>query len=128
MLCLVQRLKGQRPVFAFVSFVTFGSFVFQHSVATRARSSVTAGARAPGAQDSPLRPAPTMSKVKIGIVGSRFQADCIAASVRAMPEEAAVIAVASPTSGNADAFAQRHGIPKSYSDRKSTRLNSSHSQ
>ena len=28
-----------------------------------------------------------MSKVGIGIVGSRFQADCIAASVRAMPEE-----------------------------------------
>ncbi len=31
-----------------------------------------------------------MPKVKIGIVGSRFQADCIAASVKAMPEEAEV--------------------------------------
>ncbi len=57
-----------------------------------------------------------MSKVKIGIVGSRFQADCIAASVRAMPEEAEVVAVASPTAGNADTFAKRHGIPRSYSD------------
>ena len=37
-----------------------------------------------------------MSKVKIGIIGSRFQADCIAASVRAMPDEAEVAAVASP--------------------------------
>ena len=27
-----------------------------------------------------------VSKVRIGIVGSRFQADCIAASVKAMPE------------------------------------------
>src|SRR6266516_2644769 len=55
-------------------------------------------------------------KVGIGIVGSRFQADCIAASVKAMPEEAEVVAVASPTRGNAEAFAQRHGIPKFYSD------------
>jgi len=52
-----------------------------------------------------------MPKVKIGIVGSRFQADCIAASVKAMPEEAEVVAVASPTPGNAQAFARRHGIP-----------------
>src|ERR1043165_5341593 len=52
-----------------------------------------------------------MANVKIGIVGSRFQADCIAASVKAMPEEAEVGAVASPTEGNAQAFAQRNGIP-----------------
>jgi len=32
-------------------------------------------------------------KVKIGIVGSRFQADCIAASVKSMPEEVAVVAM-----------------------------------
>ena len=57
-----------------------------------------------------------MSKVKIGIVGSRFQADCIAASVKAMPEEAEVVAVASPTPGNAEDFARRHGIPAFYSD------------
>ena len=57
-----------------------------------------------------------MSKVKIGIVGSRFQADCIAASVHAMPEEAEVVAVASPTRGNAEAFARRHGIASHYVD------------
>ena len=57
-----------------------------------------------------------MPRVKIGIVGSRFQADCIAASVKAMPEEAEVVAVASPTPGNAAAFAQRHGIPAFHTD------------
>src|SRR2546423_501171 len=57
-----------------------------------------------------------VSKVRIGIVGSRFQADCIAASVKAMPEEMEVVAVASPTRGNAEAFAKRHGVPRSYSD------------
>src|ERR1700716_1884345 len=57
-----------------------------------------------------------VSKVKIGIVGSRFQADCIAASVKAMPEEMEVVAVASPTEGNAEAFARRHGIGGFYSD------------
>jgi myo-inositol 2-dehydrogenase/D-chiro-inositol 1-dehydrogenase len=57
-----------------------------------------------------------MSKVRIGIVGSRFQADCIAGSVKAMPEEMEVVAVASPSKGNAEAFAHRHGIPAFYSD------------
>jgi predicted dehydrogenase len=57
-----------------------------------------------------------VSKVKIGIVGSRFQADCIAGSVQDMPEEAEVVAVASPTPGNAEAFARRHGIPAAYGD------------
>jgi predicted dehydrogenase len=57
-----------------------------------------------------------MTKVKIGIVGSRFQADCIAASVKAMPEEAEVVAVASPTPGHAEAFAKRHGIPSFHTD------------
>src|SRR5678816_3685025 len=57
-----------------------------------------------------------MTKVKIGIVGSRFQADCIAASVKSMPEEAEVVAVASPTPGNAEAFARRHGIASFHTD------------
>src|SRR2546423_12827236 len=55
-------------------------------------------------------------KVKIGIVGSRFQADCIAAAVKATPDEAEVVAVASPTPGNAQAFAERHGIARAYGD------------
>ena len=53
-----------------------------------------------------------MSKVRIGIIGSRFQADCIAHSVRMMPEEMEVVAVASPSPGNAERFAQQHGIPR----------------
>src|SRR5438552_8595426 len=70
-----------------------------------------------------LRPCPTsattgilarcpMSKVKVGIVGSRFQADCIARAVKAVPEEAELVAVASPTKGHAAEFAKRHGIPQ----------------
>lgn len=54
--------------------------------------------------------------VKIGIVGSRFQADCIASSVRMLPGEAEVVAVASPTPGNARAFAERHGVPRFHTD------------
>ena len=57
-----------------------------------------------------------MSKVGIGIVGSRFQADCIAHSVKMLPDEAEVVAVASPTPGNAESFAKRHGIPGCYVD------------
>jgi predicted dehydrogenase len=57
-----------------------------------------------------------MSKVKIGIVGSRFQADCIASAIGAMPEEAELVAVASPTAGHAEAFARRHGIPAFHAD------------
>ena len=57
-----------------------------------------------------------MSKVGVGIVGSRFQADCIAASVAAMPDEAEVVAVASPTPGNAEALARRHGVRSVYTD------------
>ena len=57
-----------------------------------------------------------MSKVKIGIIGSRFQADCIAHSVRMMPDESEVVAVASPSSGNAKSFAERHAIPAAYQD------------
>ena len=57
-----------------------------------------------------------MSKVGIGIIGSRFQADCVAASAKIMPDDAEVVAVASPTPGNAEAFARRHGIRGCYSD------------
>ena len=57
-----------------------------------------------------------MSKVRIGIIGSRFQADCIAAAVKAMPEEGEVVAVASPTKVHATDFAKRHGIPRAYTD------------
>src|SRR5437879_1901903 len=57
-----------------------------------------------------------MSKVKVGIVGSRFQADCIASAVKAIPEEAELVAVASPTKGHAAEFAKRHGMPQAFTD------------
>ena len=59
-----------------------------------------------------------MSKVRIGIVGSGFQADCIAQAVKTMPEEGEVVAVASPTKGHAAGFAKRHGIPRAYTDHR----------
>jgi hypothetical protein len=33
-----------------------------------------------------------------------------------MPEESEIVAVASPSKGNAEAFAKRHGIANAYSD------------
>ena len=55
-------------------------------------------------------------RVKVGIIGSRFQADIHAASFHVMPHEADVVAVASPTSGNAAALATRFGIPRVFTD------------
>jgi predicted dehydrogenase len=55
-------------------------------------------------------------KVKVGIIGSRFEADIHAASFQIMPEEAEVVAVASPTPGNAAELAKRYGIPKVFLD------------
>ncbi len=57
-----------------------------------------------------------MSQVTIGIIGSRFQADCVAASARMVPDEATVVAVASPTPGHANDFAKRHGIARAHAD------------
>jgi myo-inositol 2-dehydrogenase / D-chiro-inositol 1-dehydrogenase len=57
-----------------------------------------------------------MTKVKVGIIGSRFQADCVAASVKAVPDEAELAAIASPTRGNAESLARRYGIPAFYAD------------
>lgn len=55
-------------------------------------------------------------KVKVGIIGSQFEADIHAASFQIMPEEAEVVAVASPTAGHADKLAQRYGIPRVFRD------------
>jgi myo-inositol 2-dehydrogenase/D-chiro-inositol 1-dehydrogenase len=55
-------------------------------------------------------------KVKVGIIGSGFEADIHAASFGMMPEEAEVAAIASPTPGNAEALARRYGIPGVYRD------------
>jgi myo-inositol 2-dehydrogenase / D-chiro-inositol 1-dehydrogenase len=55
-------------------------------------------------------------KVKVGIIGSQFQADIHAASLQIMPGEAEAVAIASPTPGNAAALAKRYGIPRVFTD------------
>ncbi len=57
-----------------------------------------------------------MPPVKLGIIGSRFQGDCIAHAARMTPDELDVVAVASPTPGNASSFAERHHIANAYTD------------
>ena len=56
------------------------------------------------------------AKVKVGIIGSRFEADIHAASFQIMPEEAEVVAVASPTPGHPEELAKKYGIPKVFRD------------
>ena len=55
-------------------------------------------------------------KVKVGIIGSGFEADIHAASFQIMPEEAEVVAVASPTRGHPEALAKKYGIPRVFHD------------
>src|ERR1700676_803035 len=55
-------------------------------------------------------------RVKVGIIGSQFQADIHATSLQIMPDEAEVVAVASPSPGNAAAFARKFGIPRVFTD------------
>ena len=55
-------------------------------------------------------------RVKVGIIGSQFEADIHAASFQIMPEEAEVVAVASPTAGHAQELATRYRIPRVFSD------------
>src|SRR5208337_2395526 len=55
-------------------------------------------------------------KVKVGIIGSRFEADIHAAAFQIMPDEAEVVAVTSPTPGNPEALAQKYGIPRVFHD------------
>ncbi len=55
-------------------------------------------------------------RVKVGIIGSQFEAEIHAESFRIMPDEAEVVAVASPTPGHAAAFARRFDIPRAFTD------------
>jgi predicted dehydrogenase len=55
-------------------------------------------------------------KVKVGIIGSGFEADIHAASLQIMPEDAEIVAVASPTPGKAQALASKYGIPRIFLD------------
>jgi len=59
---------------------------------------------------------PNAGRVKVGIIGSGFEADIHADSFRILPDEAEVVAVASPTPGHAEAFATKHGIPRHFTD------------
>lgn len=56
------------------------------------------------------------SRLKVGIIGSQFQADIHATSFHIMPDEAEVVAVASPSPGNAAAFARKFAIPRVFTD------------
>jgi predicted dehydrogenase len=55
-------------------------------------------------------------RVKIGIIGSQFEAEAHAAAIQMSSQEAVVIAVASPTPGNAEKLAKRFGIPRVFTD------------
>jgi myo-inositol 2-dehydrogenase/D-chiro-inositol 1-dehydrogenase len=55
-------------------------------------------------------------KVKVGIIGSQFQGDIHAASFQMVSHEAEVVAVASPTSGNAAELARKYDIPRVFTD------------
>jgi myo-inositol 2-dehydrogenase / D-chiro-inositol 1-dehydrogenase len=57
-------------------------------------------------------------KVKVGIIGSQFEADIHACACKIAPEEAEVVAVASPTEGNAAALARKYDIPRVFTDYK----------
>ncbi len=56
-----------------------------------------------------------MEKVGVGIIGSGFVADIHAHAIKHVPEMD-LVAVASPTSGKAKAFAADRGIPHAYED------------
>src|SRR6476659_735260 len=56
------------------------------------------------------------SRVKVGIIGSQFQADIYVASLQIMPHEAEVVGIASPTPGNASALAMKYGITRVFTD------------
>jgi len=55
-------------------------------------------------------------RVRVGIIGSRFEAEIHAIAFQKIPHVAEVVAVASPTPGHAEAFAKRFGIPRFYTD------------
>ena len=55
-------------------------------------------------------------RVKVGIIGSQFEADIHADSFRIMPDEGEVVAVASPTPGNAEKLAKKYDIPRVFTD------------
>ncbi|MCX8035477.1 MAG: Gfo/Idh/MocA family oxidoreductase [Candidatus Sumerlaeia bacterium] len=61
-------------------------------------------------------PANPTEPVKIGIIGSQFVAEIHAASFKAIPDAAELVAVASPSAGHAESLAARYGIPRVFRD------------
>ncbi len=57
-------------------------------------------------------------RVKVGIIGSQFQAHCHAEAFRAVSDDAQVIAVSSPTPGHAEKFAKEYGVERIFTDYK----------
>ncbi|MCC6957440.1 MAG: Gfo/Idh/MocA family oxidoreductase, partial [Anaerolineales bacterium] len=55
-------------------------------------------------------------KVKVGIIGSQFEATIHVESFHILPHEAEVVAIASPTPGHAAGLAKQYGIPNVYTD------------
>jgi predicted dehydrogenase len=55
-------------------------------------------------------------KVKVGVIGSRFEADIHVASITQMGEDVEVVAIASPTPGNAEKLAKHYGVPRWFTD------------
>ena len=56
--------------------------------------------------------------VKVGIIGSQFQGDIHAWSIKAVPDAAELVAIASPTPGHAAELAKRYDIPRVFTDYK----------
>ena len=56
--------------------------------------------------------------VRVGIIGSQFQADCHATAIGMIEEDMSVVAVASPTASHAQGFADRHRVARVYHDYK----------
>ena len=57
-------------------------------------------------------------RVKVGIIGSGFIADIHAESFQIMPDEAEVVAVASPPKCGAEELAKKYNIPRVFTDYK----------
>ncbi|MEK7993799.1 MAG: Gfo/Idh/MocA family oxidoreductase, partial [Planctomycetota bacterium] len=57
-------------------------------------------------------------RVKVGIIGSQFEAEIHAESFRMIPDEAEVVAIASPTPGHAQKLADKRGIKRVFTDYK----------
>ena len=54
--------------------------------------------------------------VRVGIIGSQFQADCHASAIRMIESDMTVVAVASPNATHAQTLADRFKISRVYSD------------